>query len=79
MKYLYLAVLLLAGCASQPQVVKVPVSIPCEVKIPQQPALSYKPGSYSTVYPIVRDLMVDRELMLGYEAELLASLKACAK
>ena len=70
--------LVLSGCATKaPEVVKVPVNVPCTAPEPSAPALSYAPGTYTQVFPMVKDLKADRELLLGYSGELLASLRAC--
>lgn len=79
MRLLLILTLFLAGCAHQPEVVQVPVRQPCQVQVPAKPELRYSPGSYTKAYPLVRDLLADRQLMLGYETELEAALSACLK
>ena len=77
MKYL-LPIILLSGCAAQaPKQVEIPVAISCVTNEPVAPILAYAPGSYTQVFPIVRDLKGDRELMTAYEGELLAVVKGC--
>ena len=78
MKALLLTVLLLSGCASvqKPDVVQVPITVPCETKAPNKPTLRYSPP-YDSLFEGVRDLLGDRELMTGYDTELQAALKSC--
>lgn len=78
MKYL-LGILLItiSGCATQDRIVKVPVAISCVKDIPIAPNYVYTPGKYKEVFPIIRDLKVDRELMIGYQTELNAVIEGC--
>ena len=77
MKYL-LIIFALSGCATNmPKQVEVPIAISCVSTEPTKPALAYAPGTYTEVFPIIRDLKGDRELMLGYQGELEAIVKGC--
>lgn len=71
--------LLFSGCASAPvkEVINVPVPVFCKTPSPDKPALRYSPGSYTQVFPLVRDLKGDREAMIAYQLELEAALKSC--
>ena len=77
MKYLCL-LLLLSGCASElPKQVEVPIAVSCVTTVPTAPVLAYNPGIYTQVFPLVRDLKADRELMLGYQTQLEAIVGGC--
>ena len=67
---------LLGGCATSPEVVKVPVPVPCSVETPKQPEYRFAPP-YEDVFSGVRDLLGDREQALTYEEALRAALGAC--
>lgn len=73
MKYI-LIVLLLSGCATT-QVV--PVAVSCVTSTPSEPSYRYAPGSYAELFPLIQDLKGDRELMIGYAAQLNAVITGC--
>lgn len=78
---LILAVALLGGCATAsqikvPEVVKVPVPIPCKVEEPTAPDFRFSPP-YDDIFAAVRDLLGDRELARAYENELSIAIKSC--
>lgn len=50
--------------------------MPCKAEEPVQPIYNYAPP-YTTAFDGARDLLVDRELALGYEEELRAALRSC--
>lgn len=68
----------LVGCATPgtPEVVKVPVPVPCKVTEPVAPEPRYSPP-YDNIFDAVRDLLGDRELSQAYENELRIALKSC--
>lgn len=85
MKYALILAVLLSGCACfkkpeapEPQVVKVPVAVPCEVQVPARPEYHFRPP-YKSVYEGTRDLLGDRAAWKAYQEELEAALKACTK
>ena len=71
---------LLAGCASAPQVVtqkvEVPVPVLCKTPDVALPSYHFSPP-YTSVFSGVRDLMGDRDQALAYEIELRAALASC--
>lgn len=72
----------LSGCAifkkPKPEVVYVPVAVPCKADTPASPNYRFHPP-YDQVFEAVRDLLGDRELSKAYQIELEAALKACQK
>lgn len=83
MKYLIaIATLALAGCGATmptlPEVVKVPVAIPCPVDVPAPPLYQFenlKPTD--TIWTKVQVLLSDRQLAIAYEQELNVALASC--
>ena len=76
--------LLVAGCASAPQVieksveVKVPVPVPCktpDIPVPAWPLAAVLPSASD--FDFYRAALAEIELRKGYEARLLASVVAC--
>jgi hypothetical protein len=76
--------LLLAGCASAPQViekpveVQIPVPVPC--KVPDTPAPAWPLASVpvsASDFDFFKAALAEIELRKGYEARLLAALGAC--
>lgn len=85
-KILLVAVLLLSGCTTtpppvpKPQIVQVPVRVPCDIEEPPLPPLSFQALSQeSTLYEKVQALLADRLLHLGYEEQLRTALRGCKK
>lgn len=73
-------VLALAGCASQPQTIHVPVPTPCQASVPAEPEYNFpKLTKQNTMFEAVRALLADRELSLAYELELRAIVDTCTK
>ena len=72
-----LLVIVLTACSTTQGTVNIPVAVSCVSSVPVSPNLSYAPGTYAEVFPMVRDLKGDRELMLGYQGELEAVIKGC--
>lgn len=71
------AALLSVGCATtEPQIVKVPVPVPCKTEDPVQPQYRFAPP-YDNMFDATRDLLGDRELSVAYENELRTALKSC--
>jgi hypothetical protein len=69
----------LSGCSTTgPEVVKVPVPVPCQVTEPAQPEYRFAPP-YPDVFDGVRDLLGDREVALAYEHALRTALRGCTK
>ena len=77
--------ILLSACATDGPVIKtvvqkveIPISVPCKTIIPTQPSFSFDQLMVNQdIFDKTRVLLADRELHLGYEAELLAALKSC--
>jgi hypothetical protein len=76
--------LLLAGCASAPQViekpveVKVPIPVPCkapEIPVPAWPLPAVPPSASD--FDFYKAALAEIRLREGYEARLLAALGAC--
>lgn len=72
---------LLAGCLhtpTVPDVVRVPVRVPCITSVPVRPALAADAELAALDdYALVISLARDRRLRQGYEAELEAALEGC--
>ena len=89
MKYIsliLLAVLLTACATTQPVIqvktvtVDVPVAVPCNAVVPTAPLYNFsKSKTTDDVFDKTKSLLADRDLSLGYEAELLAALNSCIK
>jgi hypothetical protein len=89
MKYIsliLLAVLLTACATTQPVIqvktvtVDVPVAVPCKAVVPTAPLYNFsKSKTTDDVFDKTKSLLADRDLSLGYEAELLAALNSCVK
>jgi hypothetical protein len=76
-KLLIITALILSGCATtEGPRVNIPIAVPCKAEIPAAPGYRYAPP-YDSVFEAIRDLLGDRELSEGYEAELNAALKSC--
>lgn len=83
-KLLLISVLVIAGCATNPEAVvppkevKVPVAVPCETAIPQEPEFNFpKISEQDDIFVKVKALLADIKLHLAYEEQLLAALKSC--
>lgn len=72
----FLLLLTLSGCAVVPKTVEVPVAVACKVETPNEPTYRFIPP-YSDIFLAVRDLLGDREVSAGYEAQLKAALESC--
>ena len=73
---LAIALVLLTGCASTQGPVLVPITEPCTVQQPVEPATHFSPP-YTNPFNAVRDLLSDRKLSEAYQIELKAALRAC--
>lgn len=82
--------ILLSGCAlftkPQPgievqiQRVEVPIVVPCKAVVPKVPSWYFdKLTTANNIFTKDQYLLADRELHLGYEAELLGALQSCIK
>lgn len=84
MRSLLASLLLLGGCAAQqvvvPQVVKVPVPVPCMEALPEPPAVA---GDAELLalddYGLVLTVARDRKRLEAAYAELRAAAQACVK
>jgi len=73
-----LAVLLLAGCGTTTQVVRVPVPVPCVVELPAAPTISTDAELRAmSDYQLVLAIARERLQLLGYSDELRAAADAC--
>jgi uncharacterized lipoprotein YajG len=73
-----LAVLLLAGCGTTTQVVRVPVPVPCVVELPAVPTISTDAELRAmSDYQLVLAIARERLQLLGYSDELRAAADAC--
>lgn len=76
----YSILLLLTGCASipNPEIIKVPVTTPCEIKMPEKPDLSAYNASPEDSTARKAAKLISRELALReYVIKLEAEAKAC--
>jgi type IV pilus biogenesis protein CpaD/CtpE len=70
----------LMGCASKPQIVQVPVAVPCVANVPARPVLVTDAELRDmTDFQIPIALFRDRELRQAYQAVLEAIVGACAE
>jgi hypothetical protein len=73
-----LAVLLLAGCGTTTQVVRVPVPVPCVVELPAAPQISTDLELRAmSDYRLVLTIARERLQLLGYSGELRAAAEGC--
>ncbi|MFO0521298.1 MAG: hypothetical protein ACK515_12895 [bacterium] len=73
-----LAVLLLAGCGTTTQVVRVPVPVPCVVELPAAPTISTDAELRAmSDYRLVLAIARERLQLLGYSDELRAAAEGC--
>jgi hypothetical protein len=73
-----LAVLLLAGCGTTTQVVRVPVPAPCVVELPAAPQISTDLELRAmSDYRLVLTIARERLQLLGYSGELRAAAEGC--
>jgi len=89
MRYFIIAIMvaILAGCATpapvidvKTQKVEVPVEVPCKVTVPPAPDYNFnKSKPTDSVFDKTKALLADRDLSLGYQAQLLAALNSCVK
>lgn len=71
-------VAVLASCGATTKVVKVPVSVPCKVDMPQPPVWateSLKPDA--GIFDQVKALLAERRQRQGYQQQLEAAIAAC--
>lgn len=86
MRVLLIAIAILAGCASDPEVryvsrpvrVEVPVVIPCTVT-PPMPENYVTPAAGDTPFEKVRKLLVERRQRMQVEEELRSLLSVCTR
>ena len=74
------AALLLTGCASAPEPVRVAVPVPCRVAVPQRPTMpteNLTPDA--SLDDFVAAAAAEIERREGYELQLRAALEACAQ
>ena len=73
-----LAVLLLAGCGTTTQVVRVPVPVACVVELPAAPQISTDLELRAmSDYRLVLTIARERLQLLGYSGELRAAAEGC--
>ena len=73
-----LLVLLLAGCGTTAQVVRVPVPVPCVVDLPAAPQVSTDAELRAmSDYRLVLAIARERLQLLGYSGELRAAAEGC--
>ena len=74
-----LLVLLLAGCGTTTQVVRVPVPVPCVVDLPAAPQISTDAELRAmSDYRLVLAIARERLQLLGYSAEVRAAAEGCS-
>lgn len=79
----YLTALLLAGCASKPELptpphtveVQIPVAVPCIKELPKRPEMAQARDNTRPEY--LRALLINHARMQAYERELEAILETC--
>jgi hypothetical protein len=85
---LLILALALTGCATTNgpavdaviQKVNVPISIPCTAVVPPAPEYNFSNLTVDEdIFVKTQTLLADRDLSLGYEAQLLAALDSCVK
>lgn len=82
--YKIFLVLFLAGCATtEPRVVyrevKVPVSVPCRVTLPDEPTYATAELSLDApLFDMVRALLVEREQRKARDVEVTAAARSCS-
>jgi len=73
-----LLALLLAGCGTTTQVVRVPVPVPCVVDLPAAPQISTDLELRAmSDYRLVLTIARERLQLLGYSGELRAAAEGC--
>lgn len=72
-------VLFLAGCAHRlPERVLVPIEVPCNVDVPQEPVWATKSlPADADIFDQVRALLAERRQRIGYEKLLRAAVASC--
>lgn len=82
--WIILGTFLLAGCAhTEPRVVyrevKVPVSVPCRVTLPDEPVYATQGLTLDEpLFEMVRALLVEREQRKARDVEVTAAAKSCS-
>lgn len=62
----------------KPQIVEVPIPVPCKVEIPAEPKFNFNElDTEMDIFKKVQALLADRQLSIAYEQELVMALKAC--
>lgn len=79
MRAAVLSTLLLAGCASTPapQVVNVPVHVPCLGALPERPAPQFGTGPYPGDKEAAKLAVLDSLAFQGYATKLEAAMAGC--
>jgi hypothetical protein len=77
MRTIVLLAALLAGCASGPQVVNVPVSMPCLGPSPASPDYRYGVGEYPGNVQAAKLMAVDLVAAKQYSVDLKAQMAGC--
>lgn len=79
MRAALLSVLLLAGCASppEPQIVKVPVHVPCLGPLPERPAVTFGTGPYPGDKEAAQAALLDSLAFQGYSTKLETAMAGC--
>lgn len=73
-----LVALLLAGCGTTAQVIRVPVPVPCVVDLPAAPQISTDAELRAmSDYRLVLAIARERLQLLGYSAEVRAAAEGC--
>ena len=82
MRLILLSTLLLAGCATKPEVVTVKVAVPvaCQIAEPERPAMPTDEVSLDAPIDVMnRYLRAEIDVREGYEDRLLTALRGCRK
>ena len=79
MKATVLSFLLLAGCASppEPQIVKVPVTVPCLGTLPVRPEAQFGTGPYPGDKEAAKLALLDSLSFQSYSTKLEAAIAGC--
>ena len=79
MRAAVLVVLLLAGCASTPapQIVNVPVHVPCLGALPERPTPQFGSGPYPGDKEAAKLALLDFYAFQGYSTKLEAAMAGC--
>jgi hypothetical protein len=76
---IFCTILIMSGCTSfqTPKTVNVPVIVPCISSNVAKPDYTFDASKGKSLGEQVRSLLVDRQLAIGYTAELEAQVEGC--